>query len=337
MVVTSFVISSSRSHSRGAALAELAIGLPLFLLLLVGLVHFGRMFSQLSWLNYAACQTAEMGSTIDSSYGSGAMQALWDRLYTDAYGQGDSRVDQSHPSAFNAQYDEVNRAVQVSARPAISQILNYAANTLGIGCNGGYLVNTVGSLENFGEFANVPSKFYDCNGQEITSANPPTTPCNWSPPVPPQGSGGWCSCFSGDTPILMADGSEKPISEIKVGDMVMGFNEKTRTKSPAKVSKLFRRESDSFYTLNGKTRVTSEHPFYVNGEWVKTKDLQIGAPLLNSNLGAVPVTSKTLSSEALEVYNLTVDDVHTYFASGVLVHNKTNCETSTSSTHRGAR
>ncbi len=67
------------------------------------------------------------------------------------------------------------------------------------------------------------------------------------------------SCFTGDTRILMADGQEKPIRAVRVGDLVMGTggraNRVVSIGRPVLGNRLL-------YSINGGPHfVTSEHPF----------------------------------------------------------------------------
>lgn len=90
----------------------------------------------------------------------------------------------------------------------------------------------------------------------------------------------------------------------------------------AKVTTLFTRKVNSYYLLNGFIKVTGEHPFYVNGQWKKVKDLEIG-DRFQSYLGSeIALATKENVQRDLDVYNIEVDGVHDYFAFGVLVHNK---------------
>ncbi|MDE2057137.1 MAG: phage terminase large subunit [Betaproteobacteria bacterium] len=89
-------------------------------------------------------------------------------------------------------------------------------------------------------------------------------------------------CMTGDTPVLMADGTEKPLSDIIVGDVVATFD-KGRL-STANVINHQSNGVDTIYqiqTQSGKIVYANErHPFLVmnNGvlEWTRLKHLQVG-------------------------------------------------------------
>lgn len=166
------------------------------------------------------------------------------------------------------------------------------------------------------------------------------------------------SCFRGDVFILMEDGSQRPISQIKVGDFVIGkegaINQVLGIETPV----LGRRP---LYSINGsKAFVTAEHPFSCESGW---HSIDPGATLLeNCSLKVQPLTQgkrifkfssinefndqelndvmlaqKTGLITRLEtvknivpvtedpntvVFNLLLTGNNTYFANGYLVHNK---------------
>jgi hypothetical protein len=148
---------------------------------------------------------------------------------------------------------------------------------------------------------------------------------------------GWCSngmckssCFAGGTLITMADGSEKPIEDVRVGDWVLGYDTQSVKAVTARVSHTFvHPDTNDSLLLNGTVRVTAEHPFYVNGEWIEAGKLQPGDQiqrLFRSESVPNPMTIAVENLQnvpgSLTTYNLEVENVHNYFAAGYLVHNK---------------
>jgi hypothetical protein len=101
----------------------------------------------------------------------------------------------------------------------------------------------------------------------------PTGPISsWPIPVPykyiPYSNDKPPGCFLADTPILMADGTEKPIQDICPGDMVMSFDggyKKGRGRlKPGRVSKTFVNTASMIINLRG-LKCTPGHVF-LNGE-----------------------------------------------------------------------
>jgi dTDP-4-amino-4,6-dideoxygalactose transaminase len=87
------------------------------------------------------------------------------------------------------------------------------------------------------------------------------------------------SCFTGNT-LIPTKGGTKHIKEIKVGDRLLGFDgvsfkETTVTNTMSRLVPYTNLLVIKF--KNGLiARCTREHPFYVNGKWVKAADLLVG-------------------------------------------------------------
>ncbi|MEU9699760.1 HNH/endonuclease VII fold putative polymorphic toxin [Streptomyces sp. NPDC047981] len=149
---------------------------------------------------------------------------------------------------------------------------------------------------------------------------------------------GDCNCFLAGTDVLMADGTTKDIEDVKLGDEVLATDPETGEEGPRKVSRLIRTSADKhFNTLSIATddgvetlTATYEHPFWSPSEqtWLTASDLQPGMTLLTDEGHAVIVTANKPFTRQARTYNLTVDDIHTYYvlagATPVLVHNS-NC------------
>lgn len=134
------------------------------------------------------------------------------------------------------------------------------------------------------------------------------------------GSGG---CFTGDTKVLMANGVSLPISEIKVGDMVLS---KTASTSPNlsanKVTAVFSHLVDRYLIINGHLKVTPVHLLYVNSHWKMAGELVIGDTLIDSgNRPEIITNIEQVFAPQTKVYNLTVESTRTYFANNIYVHN----------------
>ncbi len=133
-------------------------------------------------------------------------------------------------------------------------------------------------------------------------------------------AGGSSVCFSGETRISTPNGVTM-IKDLKIGDTVLGYDIEADKKVEVKVLDLFSRKANSFYILNNHIQVTPEHPFYTSKGWKKVKDLAIGDKLFTAD-GWLKLSSKEKVNQELLVYNLSVESPNTYFAEGVLVHNK---------------
>jgi len=69
-------------------------------------------------------------------------------------------------------------------------------------------------------------------------------------------------CQTGDTPVLMADGDQKPISEISIGDEVVGHD-----LNPHLVTGTGSRYVSEYINIVNGYGATNEHPFLVSGTW----------------------------------------------------------------------
>ncbi len=68
---------------------------------------------------------------------------------------------------------------------------------------------------------------------------------------------------------------------------------------------------------------TSEHPFYVNKNWIKASQLKVGDLLLLYDKTKLALQKITVIDTLAKVYNFTVENEHNYFVGNkkVLVHN----------------
>lgn len=145
-------------------------------------------------------------------------------------------------------------------------------------------------------------------------------------------------CFLAGTDVLMSDGSTKDIEDVKPGDKVQATDPKSGESGPRRVTRLIITEDDKYFnelsivTRDGieKLTATYEHPFWSPSErdWVEAGALTPGMTLLTDAGDTVIVTGNRSFTKHARTYNLTVDDLHTYYVlageTPVLVHNS-NC------------
>ncbi|WP_416973955.1 polymorphic toxin-type HINT domain-containing protein, partial [Streptomyces sp. 4F14] len=150
-----------------------------------------------------------------------------------------------------------------------------------------------------------------------------------------------CKCFLAGTDVLMADGkTTKNIEDVELGDKVLATDPKTGETGPREVTRLIRTEGDknfndlSIATPDGIEHLTAthEHPFWSPSEhdWVPADDLKPGMTLRTDDGSTVIVTGNRAFTKQARTYNLTVDNLHTYYVlageTPVLVHNS-SCST----------
>ncbi len=145
------------------------------------------------------------------------------------------------------------------------------------------------------------------------------------------------SCFPADTPISTPAG-KRVIQELAVGDSVLGFDIETGRTGEYPVTRTFkhgRNDANTVYSpliqithAKGSFLATDNHWIYRRngrvGEYAnfdRVGTLQVGDMLTTESGEEVAVTAIEPGPEYDFVYNLEVAEAHTYFASGIRVHN----------------
>ena len=151
-------------------------------------------------------------------------------------------------------------------------------------------------------------------------------------------------CFVAGTPVLTRAGL-KPIEEIREGDEVVSFNERTKQNEFKRVVQTMERFAEAGRILSVKVDgeaaalgVTAEHPFYVrvhrardntasesdDGDWVAAGDLRVEDEIRRADGGWARVESIAHRANGEKVYNFEVVDNHSYFVGqkSLLVHNE---------------
>ena len=173
------------------------------------------------------------------------------------------------------------------------------------------------------------------------------------------------TCFTPDTKLTLADGTQKEIQELAIGDELLSMrmpNAQTEEEHPviasdvayadycivelgeselvsAKIINMFFDFSDTYFLINDEIKVTGEHPFFVKvpegfylptkGQsseefwaWEYVRNLEVGQVMYDKDMNEVPIDSIEEIEEEIEIVNIDVDTNNTYFAEGILVHNK---------------
>ena len=125
------------------------------------------------------------------------------------------------------------------------------------------------------------------------------------------------SCFTAGTPLLTPDG-EKLIEQFREGDWLLSRSEHDPegTVEARRVVQVFVRTALVLeLRVGGRLiRTTAEHPFWVVGRgWAAAGTLRPGDWLLSHDGRAALVEGATALRETATVYNLEVEEHHTYF------------------------
>ena len=148
-----------------------------------------------------------------------------------------------------------------------------------------------------------------------------------------------CNSFSPDTSVLMGNGRTQKLKDIQIGDTVEAADPDTgKHQGPRSVTAThINHDTDlvdiTVQTSSGRTatlHTTSNHLFWddTTHSWSPAGKLAPGHALVTAHNTHVHVTAVRLVRGAADMYNLTVDQLHTYYvlagATPILVHN-TGC------------
>jgi hypothetical protein len=142
-------------------------------------------------------------------------------------------------------------------------------------------------------------------------------------------------CFRRGTLVTMADGSTTAIEDVQPGDWVLGLDVVEARTVPARVTKAIhhgRAPCLGVRLADGSTlRVTANHPVATLVDarlrWAEAGALVVGQyVLVAAGVGEIPAMQAIVAVDAAvqddDVFDLTVEKVHNFFAERVLVHNK---------------
>lgn len=151
-------------------------------------------------------------------------------------------------------------------------------------------------------------------------------------------------CLTGETLISMADGTQKQIKDVVVGDKVLSYNTETHKLEITTVETLIhvKRTELVYITFadGSQIKITPDHPMFSERGWIvyspekgqraypdielQATGTQIGDMIFSLSLlfDKEIVNMEYVVCEEIDTYTFTTKDNHNYFAQGVLVHNK---------------
>ena len=148
-------------------------------------------------------------------------------------------------------------------------------------------------------------------------------------------------CFDAGSQVLMANGVTKNIEDVRVGDYVMSYDEKTgRFSSQMVTNTITRHNSDDLVYLNLSNGVRigmrAYHPMLTINGWKSLRPelaetvsdvghiqkLELSDTLIGyGNDVIINSIEQREPIENYDTYNLTVNNFHNYIVNGVVVHN----------------
>ena len=137
----------------------------------------------------------------------------------------------------------------------------------------------------------------------------------------------YVQCFVAGTQVLTESGF-KNIEDIQIGEKVYAINIDNNSRELKEVTNLYIGKSYETYELTiGEETVTAtpKHQFYIIDKgWIRAYDLEVGDMISakDANMEITKIEHK-FYEEPIPVYNLTVDDFHTFLITKyeLLVHN----------------
>jgi hypothetical protein len=136
-------------------------------------------------------------------------------------------------------------------------------------------------------------------------------------------------CFAGDTSVFMEDKTLRRIDDLNVGDRVLAYDEITQQVAGRPISRVHvHRVAETMrlhFATGNEVTTTEAHRFFVPTRgFVPARSLESGVSIVsNRDAQGVEVNLIARLTCRAVVYNLTVEEYHTYFvgADGLLVHN----------------
>jgi hypothetical protein len=139
-------------------------------------------------------------------------------------------------------------------------------------------------------------------------------------------------CFKDDTPVTMADGTQKRIDRLREGDAVLSYDERNASLHSETVLKVERLVAPAHLKLRlsnaaAEIELTGEHPLHTKGLWTPANTLRAGSTVTwldpkTNEVGEADVAEVTDIAQPASVYDISVSNCHTFFAGGLLAHNK---------------
>ena len=180
------------------------------------------------------------------------------------------------------------------------------------------------------------TKVNNLDAPAITHGDAPASHIDESNPSNLDNHGNACrpdQCFATGTPVQTEHGP-KPIEKIQIGDFVLARHEHTFELGYFEVVNTFSRDVPQVLRVIVQSEdkeeeiiVTQEHPFFTKEGWTPAKELLPGNDIITTDERTTTVLSLQNLVESTTVYNLTVQDAHTYFVgqTQMWVHNTCAC------------
>lgn len=170
------------------------------------------------------------------------------------------------------------------------------------------------ALKTFGETPTLEPQLYASIDSKIVHY---TTHDN---PVAAGAEGG--GCFLPGTSILTEQG-EQPIEDLRVGDTVLTRSSRSDTSLiPSRIYAVSSHMAMEHIIINDELALTPNHRVLVNNKWTPAGSIHRGDSMQGPDGSTIIVSSIQQKRQWRKVYNIEIENQHTFFADGVYVHNQ---------------
>jgi hypothetical protein len=155
--------------------------------------------------------------------------------------------------------------------------------------------------------------------------------------LPPEFTGGGGGCFPSGTPVLLADGTQRAIEALQIGERVLAHDgiKQVATTIRARILPPLKQVYALVFSDNNTLTLTDSHPISTTQGWKslspdatkkENPGLAVAALQIGDRIHTVSGLCELIGIRRLQglvqVYNIEVGEPHTFYVEGVLVHNK---------------
>lgn len=131
-------------------------------------------------------------------------------------------------------------------------------------------------------------------------------------------------CLLGANMIIMSDGGEKKIEDLRTGESIIAYDFKTSRTMKDKIKDIEINEENEggYIVINNNLKLTGNHRLWVNKlSWERCDSLRIGDILLNYRGEEIRIQKLEKIEGVFKTYNLRLEgNNHNFFAEDILIH-----------------
>ncbi|HZS36616.1 MAG TPA: Hint domain-containing protein [Polyangia bacterium] len=141
------------------------------------------------------------------------------------------------------------------------------------------------------------------------------------------------TCFAAGSPVTLADGTARPIEQLRPGDRVLSYDVRTHRLAASRVLRVVAHEvSAPILWLDGRVAVTPNHPLFLDGAWLPAGQARAGSRVLaleradcarDCGVRPAELAWVATSGRASIVYDVELEAGRNFFVGSVLFGLKT--------------